>query len=67
MKNLKAILISVGITIVLTIAVCSLVSWARMEMVSSPVNYCGQTMEEANNPVNWHNGVYSPEGCDIIK
>jgi len=31
------------------------------------VNMCGQTMEEANNPINWHNGIYSPDGCVIIK
>jgi len=32
-----------------------------------PVNMCGQTMAKANNPINWHNGVYSPDGCNINK
>ena len=32
-----------------------------------PVNMCNQTISEANNPINWHNGIYSPEGCNLIK
>lgn len=31
------------------------------------VNMCGQTMAEANDSINWHNGIYSPDGCVIIK
>ena len=31
------------------------------------VNFCDQTIEEANNYSNWHDGVYSPEGCDLSK
>ena len=31
------------------------------------VNFCNQTMKQANEPINWHNGIYSPEGCDLTQ
>jgi len=31
------------------------------------VNFCGHTIEEANNPIHWHKGIYSPTGCDLTK
>lgn len=46
---------------VIALSAISLICLAKRE----PVNFCGQTMAEANDPINWHNGVYSPEGCDM--
>lgn len=51
----------------MTLAFLSLTSWIEDTIIQEPVNFCGQTMAEANEPINWHNGVYSPEGCDLIK
>ena len=45
----------------------ALVSWIKNAIIKEPVNICNQTMAEANDPINWHDGIYSPVGCDLTK
>ena len=67
MNKKQVILIMIGLAIVMVLAFFSLTSWMRDAIIKEPVNFCGQTIDEANNPVNWHNGIYSPDGCNLIK
>jgi len=67
MKNLKTILIITLIAIIFLISFYSLTSWIKDTLIKEEVNICGQTMAEANDPVNWHNGIYSPDNCNINK
>lgn len=57
LKNMKKIIILV-VSLVVVAGLFFLLN--RQE-----VNMCGHTMEEANNPIHWHNGVYAPVGCNI--
>jgi hypothetical protein len=59
--KLKQIVYSIIIFSILII-----LTFFSLTSLKEKTNICGQTMDEANNPVNWHNGVYSPVGCDII-
>jgi len=56
-------------TILITALVCIFIVVVGITSIASkePVNFCGHTIAEANDPVNWHNGIYSPEGCDLSK
>ena len=56
-----------GLVIVIGVAFLSLTSWISDNYRFERVNFCGQTMCEANMDFSWHNGVYSPEGCDLSK
>jgi hypothetical protein len=67
MNKLQTILIIVGAVIVMPLALFSLTSWISDNYHFERVNFCGHTMKEANNPVHWNNGVYSPIGCDLSK
>jgi len=67
MNNKKIILIIVVVALAVGLAFFSLISWIKDSYRLERVNFCGQTMCEANNLSNWHNGVYSPEGCDLSK
>ena len=58
------------IAVILIIIAISLVGVFFSSIIKDtrePVNFCNQTISEANNPINWHGGVYSPEGCDLSK
>lgn len=65
--NTKSILSVVGLVIIMAIAFISLVSWMEDTYRFERINFCGQTMCEANESSSWHNGVYFPEGCDLSK
>jgi hypothetical protein len=67
MKNIKLILIIVFLVIIMALTFLSLASWIKDNYRLERINFCGQTMCEANNPSSWHDEVYSPEGCDLSK
>lgn len=67
MNKKQVILIIIGLVIVMVLGFLSLASWVGDNYHFERVNFCGQTMCEANMDFSWHNGVYSPEGCDLSK
>ena len=62
--NTKQVLVTIGFILVITFA---FISWIRDNYRFERINFCGQTMCEANESSSWHNGVYSPKGCDLNK
>ena len=59
--------IKIALLVIISIILVAYLFEHRIKKPNEPVNFCNQTMAEANNPINWHNGIYSPEGCNIIK